>query len=186
METITVQEIIRRYLNVLILQKEEKAGRYSGNTKASEELIHLWGFVKTTMINYCGDDNNLLSSKLLLDEFNGNMNEKILNIKIDDVHGQWIIESESYLYWDGAIKELVKKSNTEDVENFYKSVHRGKFTSLNGIYSFAEACNLWGLSESTLRKANHEGRFQDGEIRQSGKVWLVTKQAMERLYGERK
>ncbi len=52
--------------------------------------------------------------------------------------------------------------------------------------TFAEASKLWGLSDSTLRKAKHDGRFEDGEIRQSGGVWLVTRSAMERLYGELK
>lgn len=52
--------------------------------------------------------------------------------------------------------------------------------------TFSEASKLWGLSDSTLRKAKHDGRFEDGEIRQSGGVWLVTRKAMERLYGELK
>lgn len=53
------------------------------------------------------------------------------------------------------------------------------------VFTFAEACKLWGLGESTLRKANLDGRFQEGEVRQSGSTWLVTKQAMERLYGKK-
>lgn len=56
---------------------------------------------------------------------------------------------------------------------------------LDNIYTFSEACSLWGLGESTLRKARFDGRFQEGEIRQSGSTWLVTSQAMERLYGVR-
>jgi hypothetical protein len=52
-----------------------------------------------------------------------------------------------------------------------------------GIYTFAEAAQLWGLADSTLRQANHTGRFLEGEIKQAGKVWLITREAMERLYG---
>jgi hypothetical protein len=55
-------------------------------------------------------------------------------------------------------------------------------SALSEVYTFAEACKLWGLGESTLRKANLDERFQEGEIRQSGSTWLVTKHAMERLY----
>jgi len=59
-------------------------------------------------------------------------------------------------------------------------------TVVHEAMTFAEASKLWGLSDSTLRKAKHDGRFEDGEIRQSGGVWLVTRAAMERLYGELK
>jgi hypothetical protein len=60
-----------------------------------------------------------------------------------------------------------------------------QYALLNFIYTFSEAAELWGLGESTLRKARFDGRFQEGEIRQSGSTWLVTSQAMERLYGSR-
>lgn len=60
-----------------------------------------------------------------------------------------------------------------------------QYALFNFIYTFSEAAELWKLGESTLRKARFDGRFQDGEIRQSGSTWLVTRQAMERLYGKR-
>ena len=55
---------------------------------------------------------------------------------------------------------------------------------LKEVYTFAEASELWGLSESTLRRAQHGGRFKEGETKKSGGTWLVTRAAMERLYGE--
>lgn len=59
--------------------------------------------------------------------------------------------------------------------------------SLSGVYTFAEAAELYGISDgSVLRNAQIDGRFLEGETRKSGKVWLVTKTAMERLYGEKK
>lgn len=50
--------------------------------------------------------------------------------------------------------------------------------------SFSEAAELWHLGASTLRMAVKRGVFKTNEIRKSGDTWLVTKRAMERLYGE--
>jgi hypothetical protein len=55
---------------------------------------------------------------------------------------------------------------------------------LTYVYTFAEAAQKWGLSDgSVLRNAVRQGRFKDGGYRQSGATWLVTKLAMERVYG---
>lgn len=51
--------------------------------------------------------------------------------------------------------------------------------------SFADATELWGLSESTLRKAISYGKLVSGvDARKYGKQWIVTKDAMLREYGE--
>jgi hypothetical protein len=42
------------------------------------------------------------------------------------------------------------------------------------------------LGHSTLREAAKHNRFLPGEIRKSGGTWLVTEEAMRRLYGEPK
>ena len=55
---------------------------------------------------------------------------------------------------------------------------------LKDIMTFPEACERWGLGESTLRKAALSGRFLENEARKSGKCWLVTRSGMERLYGK--
>ena len=52
------------------------------------------------------------------------------------------------------------------------------------VMTFPEACRRWNLGESTLRKAARCGRFLENEVRKSGKSWLVTHSAMERLYGK--
>lgn len=56
----------------------------------------------------------------------------------------------------------------------------------DSILTFSEAQNKWGLGVSTLRKSQQDGRFKEGEIRKSGGTWLVTYEAMKRLYGEAK
>ena len=58
-------------------------------------------------------------------------------------------------------------------------------TPFDGLMSFSDATELWGLSESTLRKAIAYGKLQSGiDARKYGKQWIVTKKAMIREYGE--
>ena len=50
-----------------------------------------------------------------------------------------------------------------------------------------EAAERWNVTADAL-KQNCRGRvkkgFLEGEFRKSGKMWLVTRQGMERLYGK--
>ena len=58
-------------------------------------------------------------------------------------------------------------------------------TPFDGLMSFADASELWGLSESTLRKAVSYGKIAPGiDARKYGKQWVVTRDAMQREYGE--
>ena len=57
---------------------------------------------------------------------------------------------------------------------------------LEQVLTFSEATKRWGLGHSTLREAAKHSRFLPGEIRKSGGTWLVTEEAMRRLYGEPK
>jgi hypothetical protein len=53
--------------------------------------------------------------------------------------------------------------------------------------TFAEASELWGLGESTLRSTVRTDKLvEDVDYKKSGKVWLITKEAMSRVYGEPK
>lgn len=58
-------------------------------------------------------------------------------------------------------------------------------TPFDGLMSFADASELWNLSESTLRKAVSYGKIVPGvDARKYGKQWIVSREAMEREYGE--
>ncbi len=58
-------------------------------------------------------------------------------------------------------------------------------TPFDDLISFADASELWGLSESTLRKAVSYGKIVPGvDARKYGKQWIVTRGAMEREYGK--
>lgn len=59
-----------------------------------------------------------------------------------------------------------------------------KKNPFDGLMSFKEATDLWGLNESTLRKAVSYGKFEEGiDIKKFGKQWIITIAAMEREYG---
>lgn len=61
------------------------------------------------------------------------------------------------------------------------------YNTLYEVFSFAEATLLWGLKDSTLRKLVKTDRIKEGtDYRKSGGVWIITKEAMLRLYGEQK
>ena len=57
-------------------------------------------------------------------------------------------------------------------------------TLFDGLISFSDASELWGLSESTLRKAVTYGKIVPGvDARKYGKQWIVNRDAMLREYG---
>lgn len=57
---------------------------------------------------------------------------------------------------------------------------------INEVMTFAEATQRWGLADSTLRKLATTNKLLEGlDFRKSGKVWLITREAMERVYGKR-
>ncbi len=55
----------------------------------------------------------------------------------------------------------------------------------DGLLSFGEATELWGLNESTLRKAISYGKLIPGvDVCKYGKQWVVSAKSMQREYGE--
>lgn len=49
------------------------------------------------------------------------------------------------------------------------------------VYTTREAEQIWGLAENTVNKWCNRGKFHENEARKSGKVWLVTRNGMNRL-----
>ena len=57
-------------------------------------------------------------------------------------------------------------------------------TPFDGLMSFSDATELWGLNESTLRKAIAYGKLINGvDAYKFGKQWVVSAAAMQREYG---
>ena len=57
-------------------------------------------------------------------------------------------------------------------------------TPFDGLMAFSDATELWGLNESTLRKAIAYGKLINGvDACKFGKQWVVSVEAMQREYG---
>ena len=57
-------------------------------------------------------------------------------------------------------------------------------TPFDGLMAFSDATELWGLNESTLRKAIVYGKLVNGvDVCKFGKQWVVSIDAMVREYG---
>lgn len=57
-------------------------------------------------------------------------------------------------------------------------------TPFDGLMAFGDATELWGLNESTLRKAVAYGKLINGvDACKFGKQWVVSIEAMKREYG---
>jgi len=60
-------------------------------------------------------------------------------------------------------------------------------TPFDGLMAFSDATLLWGLNESTLRKAITYGKLVNGvDVCKFGKQWIVSIDAMRREYGDMK
>ena len=60
-------------------------------------------------------------------------------------------------------------------------------TPFDGLMAFGDATQLWGLNESTLRKAISYGKLVSGiDVRKFGKQWVISMAAMLREYGNPK
>lgn len=60
-----------------------------------------------------------------------------------------------------------------------------KNNTIDKVLTFSEASKIWGKSDSTFRMLIRTGKLKEGvDYRKSGNVWLVTRKAMIRIYGE--
>lgn len=60
---------------------------------------------------------------------------------------------------------------------------------LEEVMTAAEAAELWGISPRVVQKActgqnGYPPRFTASEARKAGRIWLVTRAGMERVYGK--
>lgn len=60
-------------------------------------------------------------------------------------------------------------------------------TPFDGLMSMSDATTIWGLNESTLRKAIVYGKLKNGtDVCKYGKQWVVSIESMFREYGQPK
>lgn len=95
-------------------------------------------------------------------------NEKLFyNVEVD-VGGYGIIWNDDI---DISCDELYEKGETIE-------------TPFDGLMAFSDATLIWGLNESTLRKAISYGKLINGvDVCKYGKQWVISIKAMEREYG---
>lgn len=59
-------------------------------------------------------------------------------------------------------------------------------TPFDGLMAFSDATELWGLNESTLRKAITYGKLVNGvDVCKFGKQWVISIDAMKKSMGQR-
>lgn len=93
--------------------------------------------------------------------------ELFYNVEVD-VGGYGIIWNDDI---DISCGELYEKGETIE-------------TPFDGLIAFSDATLIWGLNESTLRKAISYGKLINGvDVCKYGKQWVVSIKAMEREYG---
>lgn len=96
-------------------------------------------------------------------EYVGELNETKENLVISVVDGLW--------------SEPITNNMILTIEN--------PNMDLYNVFTTTEAALLWGKEESTVRKACQSGRFEQWkDYRKSGRITLITKEAMERVYGK--
>jgi hypothetical protein len=82
-------------------------------------------------------------------------------------------------------EEIEKMKNEEKQFYLISGSAFAGVAQVDEVMTFKEASEKWNVSTSNLRNNVRNGRFEDGEVRKSGEVWLVTGKAMERLYGKK-
>ena len=56
--------------------------------------------------------------------------------------------------------------------------------SFEGLYTFLEVAEIYGIDDSCLRKQVARGKFVIGEdVKKMGKTWIITEQAMIKSFG---
>lgn len=62
--------------------------------------------------------------------------------------------------------------------------------NLDDVLTISEAAQIYGMATASLRMAcggqkGYPPIFKKGECRKSGSTWLITREAMERVYGKK-
>lgn len=65
--------------------------------------------------------------------------------------------------------------------------HGGSKGSFEGLYTFLEVADIYGIDDSCLRKQVARDKFVIGEdVKKMGRTWIITEQAMIRSFGNLK
>lgn len=125
-------------------------------------------------------------------ELNDDMNsirycavEKIINGMI--YYQKCFYDSEEEYIFKNGIK--VRRYMLKDEGEMFRieSAKACWYEALEDVYTIQEACKMWNKDEGNLRRLliNKDERLtEEVDYKKMGKVWLITKEAMEKLYGK--
>ena len=105
------------------------------------------------------------------------INNEILNGRTLKIKG---MKYSKYGDSEGITSEIIAAKDILTTINIKES------TVLNSVYTLKEAAEKWALADgSSIRKAIERNKFYNTEIKQSGSVWIVTENGMNRVFGQR-
>ena len=112
--------------------------------------------------------------KITIRNINGrNLTGEVTNIKV---------EAADVMLFDGLDSSNIKIHHIE----IMPVTTLPSTNPISEIYTFSEAAEIWGIDPSTLRhRVTCTDLISGSDYKISGKVWLITRGAMERLYGVR-
>lgn len=115
-------------------------------------------------------------------EFNGRKVIKEIDLTGIELQGE---DGHTTTDWENALGEAEYRLSNLDLDIEFEEEDPQTIE----IMSASEAEELWGLKEGTVRSSCTRGPLQKliekGLVRQSGKVWLVTEQAMREVFGDK-
>ena len=132
-----------------------------------------WGKLEKATQEWLLKDCDCINAVTVNDAYNGDCIVDLTeNLSIDGkiVDGDLIIDDDAKIY---------------DTIGEYES--DGTTFEINNIMTVSEAAEIWGITEGAIRKAIKSDKFIPGiDYRKSGRITLICREAMERVYGEPK
>lgn len=111
---------------------------------------------------------------------------------------QTLIQGTSYYHGEEGIgdytpcKEDAKLYSLEEIKKILVEFPNEKISlvptmELESIYTVNEASNYWHITEGAIRASIKANKFIEGiDYRKAGRITLITREAMIRVYGEPK
>ncbi|HBF4443207.1 TPA: hypothetical protein KON86_002838 [Clostridioides difficile] len=181
------------------LQEDDDLKKYSikGLNKAYEEYIKKYSLTENNDIDiFVNVYNNYLKFKEENKEEFLVILRKAQNLSDACNISDYFASRDNYSKLEGEWLSIKEIQNYLD-EEYYVYIVRNKYYRIEReidkidelmqykVFTFKEATSIWGLGESTLRSVVRQDSLVEGiHYRKSGSNWLITEEAMLKLYGE--
>ena len=132
-----------------------------------------WGKLEKATQEWLLKDCDCVNAVTVNDAYNGDCIVDLtenLSVAGKIVDGDIVIDDDTKIY---------------DPEGEYKNC--GTTFEINNIMTVSEAAEIWGITEGAIRKAIKSNKFIPSiDYRKAGRITLICREAMERVYGEPK